>query len=1116
MKGLINKKIIYFLLILISFFWFFNQIFAATTTITYVWTSTDLWWWATWNSTNNAIWNTTSTSTVNNLSRKTNTNNLSLTNFDLSNAWLPEFATINWITVDIEWNGSHNWVRDRRVWLTKDWINPIWNNNWSNAWQTTKIFKTYWNSTDLWWTTWTTSELISSNFWIILNYRNRRNNNQSVNVYRTIVTIDYTLNPKPGWAWANLQIWLKADSWTSTTTNWNPLTTWNDQSWNWFNAWWWISPFFRNNNTDNLNYNPVVDFNWITQYLENLANWAHSQSYFAVIIPDQTVDWTLTWQVPFGFDCNSWILNTWTCWLTFAWLTLWAFTVAINDEVITHAIWSSTWWRSAQIWTASYQSTKPMLINMNENSSNNGTEISEKWLILDNYNANTYQTISTADYRIWMSPDWAYPFPYDWKIAEIINYNSRVSTFDKQKIESYLSIKYGITLVNWTLNYIASNWITNIWDTTTAWIYINDIFWIWRDDISGLSQIKSKSVNDDNVITIEAIWEWTNSTPTFIDINDNEFLSISNNDLWNTWTQIDSPLWYYNLSRKWRVQEVWELWTVNLDFEVWNINYDIPLLSSWSLYYYIYDSDNDNLLSDEIPQAMINTIWNIWQISWINLDTNREFTIATVSNWNNIPTNINISNSVINENVANWTTVWILSTTDIDLLDSHTYNFVSWSWDDDNWYFTIVWSNLNINISPDYEIKNSYSIKIQTNDWNWWEYQKNFTININNTWESVNTIIDFEDILNSYKYSVTSWTWTRTTNNPNEWLYSFESNNAWNNTQSCFQVTNTFSWTWTINFNYEVSSQTWSDFLRFYIDNIEQQAWSWILPYNLYTDTNISSWTHIYKWCYIKDNAWSTWTDQAFIDYIIFKNNSWDAISPTISSVNYNSWTLLPWWNHNMIINYYDLDSWIDISSDIISLNKWNGSIWWSDISATWFNLVSKIITTSWAIYPTNNLNYWKYRYNFNISDNASNISSTWSVFYIDEPEIIVSTWTIDIWNIKNGITKFSSWELNITVKTVWAWFDVILNKNTSLSEWSIEIIDWNTVEWVWYELSPYTSTINLINTNEIIATQVWSINIDWNRNTYIYNIKFWALIWEEQTAWDYESLIRFWIDMNY
>lgn len=1095
-----------------------GDVFAVSTTIIYPTVSSDIWGWNySWTNPNNAIWDTTGTSAdwvvpV----RNNNTNFLSLTNFDFAWVWLPSNAIINGIQADVEWQVNGNRMRDLVVQLTKDWTTRIGSNYGNNIdWPLTKTTTTYGWLTDLWWTTWTANDVLSPNFWIHLQYRNTRNASRTVNVYRVWITIDYTIPApviSPGWTSTWLQIWLKADKWTSTTIDWNALTTWNDQSWNWFNAWWWVSPIYLNNTTSNLNFNPVVNFNW-SQYLENLNNWAYSHSYFAVVIPDNQVDWSLSWQVPFWFDCNSWILNTGTCGLTFAWLTLWAFTAAINDEVITNAIWASTSRRSSQIWAYSYEASKPMLIWMNENALSTNTDIYEKWLKIDNYTANTYQNLSTADYRIWMSMDWANPFPYSWKIAEVINYSSRINDIDRQKIESYLAIKYWITLNSWIQDYIASDWTTKFFDTTLAWVYNNDIFGIARDDLSELSQIKSKSTNNDNIITIEAVWEWTNLSPAFVDIDDFESLTIANNDLWNTWSSLDAPVGFYNLSRKWRVQEQWEIWSVNLDFDVWNPIFNVPDLSIGTDYYFIYDSNNNDSLADEIPQIMTNTSWNIWQIAWIDLNHLNEFTISTIASTNNIPTDITISNDTINENVVIWTNIWTLSTTDSDLLDSHTYSFVAGSWDDDNWLFTIAWDTLSINESPDFEIQSSYSTRIQTDDWNWWQFQKIINIFINNIWEIISSLLDFEL---PWKYIVTSWAWNRTTTNPYEWLYSIESDNWWvANTQSCFQVNHTFSSIWTIDFFYSVSSET-NDFLRFYIDNIEQSAWSWNVPWAEYTKTDILSWTHTYKWCYIKDWATSAWTDNAFIDYITFQNTNLDILPPDISSINHASGSLLPWWNHTISIDYSDLDSWVNISSDIISLYKWNWTWWWADISATWINLWTKIVTATNATYTTNNLSYWKYLYDFSISDNNANISSTWAVFYIDSPEIIVSSWSIDMWNLNFWTESFSP-EIEITVKTVWAWFDLLMNKTQLMTNHNLdEIIDYDWSEWVWYDKEIYSGWITYISTDELIWNQIWSININWEKNIYIFKLKTATLISPEQAAWIYDTKLKFWIKLDY
>ena len=72
-------------------------------------------------------------------------------------------------------------------------------------------------------------------------------------------------------------------------------------------------------------------------------------------------------------------------------------------------------------------------------------------------------------------------------IAEIIGYNSTLSSTERQKIESYLAIKYGITASN---DYLASD-ATSLWNATTNASYHNDVFGIGRDDGTVLNHKQS-------------------------------------------------------------------------------------------------------------------------------------------------------------------------------------------------------------------------------------------------------------------------------------------------------------------------------------------------------------------------------------------------------------------------------------------------------------------------------------------------------------------------------------------------------------------------------------------------------------------------------------------------
>ncbi len=97
-------------------------------------------------------------------------------------------------------------------------------------------------------------------------------------------------------------------------------------------------------------------------------------------------------------------------------------------------------------------------------------------------------------------------FRYDGEIAEIILYsNQQLSLTNKQQIESYLAIKYGITLKT-TDGGVNGDYLnsvgTTIWDATSdSGDFNNEVFAIARDDNGGLHQKQSKSVSTANSLT---------------------------------------------------------------------------------------------------------------------------------------------------------------------------------------------------------------------------------------------------------------------------------------------------------------------------------------------------------------------------------------------------------------------------------------------------------------------------------------------------------------------------------------------------------------------------------------------------------------------------------------
>ena len=104
---------------------------------------------------------------------------------------------------------------------------------------------------------------------------------------------------------------------------------------------------------------------------------------------------------------------------------------------------------------------------------------------------------------------------------------------------------------------------------------------------------------------------------------------------------------------------------------------------------------------------------------------------------NNAPTDLSLSNTSVNENVFADTVIGNLSTTDPNTTDTHTYTLVSGVGSTDNSLFSITNGNqLTINTSPDYEAKNSYSIRVRTTDHGGLSYEKAIAIAVHNINES--------------------------------------------------------------------------------------------------------------------------------------------------------------------------------------------------------------------------------------------------------------------------------------------------------------------------------------------------------------------------------------------
>lgn len=97
---------------------------------------------------------------------------------------------------------------------------------------------------------------------------------------------------------------------------------------------------------------------------------------------------------------------------------------------------------------------------------------------------------------------------FDGDIAEIIVFADIPSNTEQQSLQSYLAIKYGVTLDD-TDNtaitegtYLLSNGTTKVWDYDSNSTYHNDVAGIGRDDTRDFEQKQSKSINSGTIVTM--------------------------------------------------------------------------------------------------------------------------------------------------------------------------------------------------------------------------------------------------------------------------------------------------------------------------------------------------------------------------------------------------------------------------------------------------------------------------------------------------------------------------------------------------------------------------------------------------------------------------------------
>lgn len=176
------------------------------------------------------------------------------------------------------------------------------------------------------------------------------------------------------------------------------------------------------------------------------------------------------------------------------------------------------------------------------------------------------------DLTVGASPDAQNANGWDGNINEVLYYPWQLSATERQQINSYLAIKWGITLDQTSAtDYLASDGVTKIWNAGTGGAFKYDITGIGRDDCGNLNQKQSTSTDGTDIISMGRGGISTNNpTNTNAFASDKNFLVFANNNAGITssnTTNMPAGLTgcYVKVNREWQVQTIGTPGTVSIE-----------------------------------------------------------------------------------------------------------------------------------------------------------------------------------------------------------------------------------------------------------------------------------------------------------------------------------------------------------------------------------------------------------------------------------------------------------------------------------------------------------------------------------------------------------------------
>ena len=441
------------------------------------------------------------------------------------------------------------------------------------------------------------------------------NNAGGTNLYTSYSYTIKTIIGPGGITAPDLKIWLKADQGTNTTTDGAAITSWSDQSGSLNHSTQGTAtnqPTFENATNDLVNFNPLIQFDGVDDFLTITDNFQNDGeiSFFCVLnqstaLPDFSTVYTSD-NLVLDIEDNS--SDDWGYWGTFQ--------NSSGNSIIGEGMVILTLTGSDALPGTGYRDGRSIFT---------GTEN----LDVGGGFATTTSIGAYAD----GSADF-----YPGTLTEIIYSNDIVTSSQQNKIESYLAIKYGITLDNTTGGTAGDYTSTNgtiVWDASLNSAYHNDVIGISRDSIEELLQKQSHTIDDTTRLFVSTLA--TDNISNVGTITNNEsYIMIGHNGGRMIATAIPSPEQpvgiYSRIEREWKVTNTGFADDYSIELKLETPNGSINLADLRLL----VDTDGD--FSDATIVASPNVTFSLGSViisgigtAEIPLNSTRYITLASAS-----------------------------------------------------------------------------------------------------------------------------------------------------------------------------------------------------------------------------------------------------------------------------------------------------------------------------------------------------------------------------------------------------------------------------------------------------------------------------------------------------